>query len=499
MSNLNTVYLYNIGLNLIGKDWVARSSMQTSTPHNVLWQFQCKEERLIAIDDLEPLPYKSIGVESTVDETLYLSIRSIGLQDPFVVASPTNSSKYTLIAGGNSRLQALGQLWAETEDERFTRAPCLIAEWPGKFRACLAHIITNDVRISSSFLERAQSLTHIVETHGNSAKGRASSQRDAVALLNDNGYSISQAAYGYMVYLVTRLVPLLANELLEQLGLVDVRQIRELENTLNEQSCRKGIPGHEFTDMFNCALKLTDISIWEFDRFRTQVEEIVSSRVSTGQERLLGSAQIKRHVAATEFPQNGTIAKTNLAKVERGHFPNGQHEVCEDLDSGKDNTAAGIASKPDLPNSVDAFELTSSTVRHLRNSSYELAVKLCEGLSIDDVCVEKSHMGCGFKLDTSALTELEPLQQESLAYLDVFSAIADPSDPVASFRELTIDSTTPHEVKRGAPTTEQPPILGQRQVCAGLWVELEDHNWHTLMELWGVVRLLQSKQEMQST
>ena len=454
---------------------------------------------MIAIDDLEPLPYKPIGIESTVDETLYLSIRSISLQDPFVVAIPTSGRKYTLIAGGNSRLQALRQLWSETKDERFFRAPCLIAEWPGKFRACLAHIITNDVRTKGSFLDRARGLTHIVEAHGPAAKGREMSQRDAVALLNDSGYPISQAAYGYMVYLVKRLTLHLADELLEQLGLADVRQIRAFENELNEQVCREGIRCHQFTAMFDRALGLVDISIWVYDTFRTQVYEVVSSLISTHVGKQSDCATITRTGAEIEFPQNGDIVGTELPKAEFGQLPKGAHEWSGKPDLGEGNTGAGFARQSELPITVDPFELTSSTVHHLRNSSYTLALMLCQGLSIDDACITKSTTGCGFRLDRGTLTEMEPLQQEMLAYLDAFSAMTDPSGHVTSLGESTNCSSNPHEVKSGASTTESVSTNGLRLVSAGPWVELEDHNWHTLMELWDVVRLLQSKPSMQST
>ncbi len=354
---------------------------------------------MIAIDDLEPLPYKPNGFESTTDETLYLSIKSIGLQDPFVIATRPNDCKYTLIAGGNSRLRALHQLRSETEDERFSRVPCLIAEWPGIFQACLAHIITNDVRINRSFLDRARSLTHIVETHGHKAKGREISQRDAVAMLSENGYPISQAAYSYMVYLVQRLTPHLADELLEQLGLADVRQVRELENRMNEQVCRKGIPGHEFTAMFDRALAMTDRSIWEFDIFLTQVDQNVSSQLNEHVRRLSDSAQIERTGVEYELPQNGVTTETDLPRVELGHAPNSQYKDWEESDRERGDATTGFASKSELPISVDAFELTSSKVRHLRNSSYKLALKLCQGLSIDDACITKSTTGCGFRLD----------------------------------------------------------------------------------------------------
>ena len=449
---------------------------------------------MIAIRDLEPLAYKPDGFESTTDETLYFSIGSIGLQDPLVVAIPPNSSKYTLIAGGNSRLQALQRLWVETEDKRFSRASCLVAAWPGEFRACLAHIITNDVRTIGSFLDRARSLTHIVETHGPATKGRNVSQRDAVALLNGNGYPISQACYGYMVYMVKRLAPHLAGELLEQMGLADVRQIREHVNRLKDQVCNQGMSYQEFAALVDLAFASIDLSVWQLSDFCAQIDEIVSNQIGTSVGKQSDSAQIERTEVASEFPQTGNVAETDFPKVELEYSPTGHQEERERLDTKEGNSNVGLVPTSEMPISVGAFELTSSKVRHLRNSSYELAVKLCQGLSIDDACVRKSTTGCGFKMDVGPLKEFEPLQRETLDYLEAFSATTETSDRVVTDVELSSDSTSPDAVRRRVPTTEPTSANYSSLVNAGLWVELEDHEWYTLMELWDVVRLLQVNQ-----
>lgn len=454
---------------------------------------------MITIRDLEPLAYKPEGFESTTDETLYFSIGSIGLQAPLVVATPPNGSKYTLIAGGNSRLQALRRLWAETEDERFSRAPCLIAEWPGEFRACLAHIITNDVRTVGSFLDRARSLTHIVETHGLKTKGSEVSQRDAVALLNGNGYPISQASYGYMVYMVKRLAPHLAGELLIQMGLADVRQIREHVNRLKDQVCKQGMSYQEFATMVDYALASIELSVWELSDFCAQIDEIVSSQIGTSVEKQSNSVQIERTDVSSELRQTAIVAETDFPNVELEYSPTGRQEEREQLDTKDGKSNVGLVPTSEMPISVGAFELTSSKVRHLRNSSYELAVKLCQGLSIDDACVKKSTNGCGFKMDVVPLKEFEPLQRETLDYLEAFSAATDSSDRVETHGELNGYSSNPDRVQTESPITEPAPANNSSLVYAGLWVELEDNEWYILMELWDVVRLLQSKHMSQST
>lgn len=465
--------------------------MRATVLDSHLWQLKLHQEQTIAIDELEPLPYKPDGLEPKIDETLRLSIKQVGLQDPFVVAHPPGRSKYVLIAGGNSRLLALRQLWNESRAKRYSRVRCLVAEWPGEFRACLAHLITNDVRTNASFLERARGLVHIVEDHVSTKKGRQFSQREAVSLLNDNGYPISQATFSYMVYVVQRLVPHMSEALLENLSLADVRQIREFENELydrlpNQMGTRLDLKG-----ALDQALASIDTPMWDFDIFLEHVDEVVKAEIGTQFSGLLETSQNNRSNAAidSELSPRASHGDWLQTKIDCSRH----HQNQQKLRKGDESLVKLQKPQSEVVAIADSTpELTSSNVRRLRKNAYELALRLCKGLSIP-ISIVKSDTGCGFRLEGKPLVDLAPLQQEALTYLDAF----------ATKSEYACGATT-----SSGPRPEQSQQLNERtelqavdssssglvpHVNARLWVELEEQEWYTLIELWDVVRLLRSK------
>ena len=466
--------------------------MRATVLDSHLWQPKFHQEQSIAIDEIEPLPYKSDGLELEIDETLRLSIKQVGLQDPFVVAQPPGRSKCVLIAGGNSRLLALRQLWNESRAKRYSRVRCLVADWPGEFRACLAHLITNDVRTHASFLERAEDLVHIVENHVSTKLGRTFTQRDAVLLLNDNGYPISQATFGYMMYVVRRLMPHMPEVLLDQLGLADVRQVREFENGLYDLLASEVVADLDLTVAFDQALASIDTPTWVFDTFRRHVDEIVRGEIGAQFSGLLEDSLDNRTNVAIESRLYAGDSHADLPETDTDltqHHQNQQKLRArdEDIDEVQNSPSKEVAI-------VDtASELTSSNVRRLRKSSYELAVRLCKGLSIPNGNVVKSDTGCGFKLERKSSVDLAPMQQEALSYLDGFAATSG-----SDCRATTPSGSRPDHSQQQRDRKELPTINSTNtgmipQVNARLWVELEEREWYTLIELWDVVRILRCK------
>ncbi|PIE37859.1 MAG: hypothetical protein CSA53_04880 [Gammaproteobacteria bacterium] len=66
------------------------------------------------------------------------------------------TDKYMIRDGGNTRLQILNELWEETKESRFYRFTCRSHPWQGEEALLVRHVIENDLRADTLFIERAE-------------------------------------------------------------------------------------------------------------------------------------------------------------------------------------------------------------------------------------------------------------------------------------------------------------------------------------------------------
>ena len=83
------------------------------------------------------------------------SIRRVGVQHRIIVTRRPGEDKYVIRQGGNTRLQCLRELYTETQDARFSQAPCIYKNWTSEIDLLLGHIIENDQRGGLNWHERA--------------------------------------------------------------------------------------------------------------------------------------------------------------------------------------------------------------------------------------------------------------------------------------------------------------------------------------------------------
>jgi len=57
-----------------------------------------------------------------------------GILQPLSVTKRPGENHYILFAGGNTRLQAIRELWEETGDEKFRETRVIVKKWRGRIR-----------------------------------------------------------------------------------------------------------------------------------------------------------------------------------------------------------------------------------------------------------------------------------------------------------------------------------------------------------------------------
>lgn len=89
------------------------------------------------------------------------SIRVNGILQPMTVTKRPGETHYILYAGGNTRLQAIRELWEETGDPKFRETRVIIKAWRGEASVLLAHMAENTQRNDMTFWDRANGTLEI--------------------------------------------------------------------------------------------------------------------------------------------------------------------------------------------------------------------------------------------------------------------------------------------------------------------------------------------------
>lgn len=140
------------------------------------------------------------------------SIRVNGILQPLSVTKRPGENHYILFAGGNTRLQAIRELWEETGDEKFRETRVIVKKWRGESAVLLAHMAENTQRNDMTFWDRANGTLELkkqLEDEG----GQPLSHRDFESALKKAGVQVnlqSISAYRFAVERVPDIGPWLS-------------------------------------------------------------------------------------------------------------------------------------------------------------------------------------------------------------------------------------------------------------------------------------------------
>jgi hypothetical protein len=116
-----------------------------------------------------------------------------GLQGNLTVTKrPGKGSEYMLYMGGNTRLQILHELYAETGNKCFYQVNCVYHSWKSEADIMASHLIENEARGDTLFIEKARGLVTLVEEIEKD-EGRTLSARDVQEMTAKMGMMVNQA------------------------------------------------------------------------------------------------------------------------------------------------------------------------------------------------------------------------------------------------------------------------------------------------------------------
>lgn len=169
-------------------------------------------------------------------EAIKESIRQRGLDQPLHVTQRPGENHYTLKKGAGTRLQALEELWQETDDRKYFEQECVFEPYKDELDLFVGHGIENLKRSQMSFIETAFFYMELRQLHED-IEGRELSTREACERINADGFSVDQSRlvryrYGVQLY---QWIPKALEGGLSQRGIEQVRQQERAYRTLWER------------------------------------------------------------------------------------------------------------------------------------------------------------------------------------------------------------------------------------------------------------------------
>lgn len=191
----------------------------------------------VTLDKLRPYEHNPRKTRNPNFEIIKESIRRRGLDHKPNITRRPGEDFYIIADGGNTRIQALKELFTETQDLRFWSISCHYKPWKGEsadsveaeLDLLIGHLIENDTRADLSFIEKALGILQAKEYYEQKID-RTLSARELSNELEKDGYIISHSVIVRMDNCVSYLYPFIPDILLNGLGKPQIEKLLSIRN-----------------------------------------------------------------------------------------------------------------------------------------------------------------------------------------------------------------------------------------------------------------------------
>lgn len=213
-------------------------SYQTATPS----YYSSEVEYItVTLDKLRPYEHNPRKTRNPNFEMIKESIRRRGLDHKPNVTRRPGEDFYIIADGGNTRIQALKELFTETQDPRFWSISCEYKPWQGdsadsveaELNILIGHLIENDTRADLSFIEKALGILQAKEYYEKKLE-KSLSARELSTKLEKDGYIIHQTLISKMERCVAYLYPHIPDVLFRGLGHTQIDKLLAIRNNADE-------------------------------------------------------------------------------------------------------------------------------------------------------------------------------------------------------------------------------------------------------------------------
>lgn len=195
----------------------------------------------VTLDKLRPYEHNPRKTRNPNFEMIKESIRRRGLDHKPNITQRPGEPFYIIADGGNTRIQALKELFSETQDQRFWAIECLYKPWKGEtadsveaeLDLLIGHLIENDTRADLTFIEKALGIQQAKEYYEKKL-GRSLSARELSSELESDGYIISKTLISKMDLCLKYLYPFIPAPLFNGLGNSPIDKLLAIRNNALE-------------------------------------------------------------------------------------------------------------------------------------------------------------------------------------------------------------------------------------------------------------------------
>jgi ParB family protein of integrating conjugative element (PFGI_1 class) len=166
-------------------------------------------------------------------EDIKASVRANGIRNPLTVTRRPGDTHFIVEAGGNTRLLAIQQLWAETGDMRFQKLLVLFRPWQSESHVLTSHLIENELRGEMSFWDKACGVVSL-KAGLEAEKGVPLSIRQLEEAIKALGLSINTATLAHYLFATDRLGTL--GEAVTGLSGLDVKTLQPRLNAMKRHA-----------------------------------------------------------------------------------------------------------------------------------------------------------------------------------------------------------------------------------------------------------------------
>ncbi|MES9897717.1 MAG: ParB family protein [Sedimenticola sp.] len=459
------------------------------------------------------------------------SIRANGLDQPLVITQRPETAYYVVHSGGNTRLVALQELYAETGDSQFARVQCLFKPWSRESDVLLAHLRENDLRGALTFIDKALAVFDIKKLLEEELDTDEISQRKLQIALAAGGYSLSHGLISRMGYAVKRLLPLIPKALNAGLGRPQVQRIRALDRAAFQVWKRHAL-GDEtvFDEVFATLCRRYDATEWDtgllHGAIETEIAEQVEVSIQTvrvelnaqlaGRELNIPAFEDDNSEAdeadevcrdATGSPAHSSMKDENSADPKT-RYEDPVKELGDDPFSDADNETSSSSegrvpdhltekTEPVVEQILTAGQSGPGDLKSLRGRAWTLAARLAQRNGIGDLVAPLSGKGLGFILrdvpDPALADQLDDdtLSQVSMVWWHLAACAEMTVAPVNSIvPTLASESVLCQALEQqdagllfNSVWTLDPGHTGYR-----LWRQLGEQDWSDLLNLMDTYR-----------
>tara|TARA_R110001592_G_scaffold363329_1_gene684177 strand:- start:9390 stop:10913 length:1524 start_codon:yes stop_codon:yes gene_type:complete len=434
------------------------------------------------------------------------SIRVEGLDQPLVITQAPGVEDYVLLAGGNTRLRILKELYEESGEERFYRVNCLFKPWVQESSVLFAHLRENELRGSLPFIDKAQAVFEAKRLLEDELEVDELSQRQLETFFKERGFSLSHSMISKMGYAVHTLWPTMPNALSAGLGRPQIERIRALERAARRIWERRELGDVSVYDMIFAELcRRYDDAEWDIQPLRAALENEIAE-------------ESEQSLQAIRLEMEACLAGKTFVVVDR---PPPEAEVMENQpvpvdetdQSGYDEAPVGENTRVGSPVDTDPESQepplitpcstvsngSADDVESLRTQALALATRLAERNGLGELVVALPGQGMGFLLcDVPGPDLTEMLDQEMLGQIStLWWQLAACAEITIAPIDILMEYLQPDGVLRQALEAQDAGLLFNSiwtldpgHTGDQLWWQLSDQDWQDLLGLMNNYRAL---------